>query len=240
MKRRSFLKYSSATLATPLLLATCQSRISTHSTSGEPTLSLEFISVPRTTSQTPAGLVVCLHGWGANAQDLASFSGELDLDNYQFFFPDAPFPHPNAPGGKMWYDLERQDFQQLADSRQRLGNFLNSLSEKTSVPLSRTFLSGFSQGGAMTLDVGLTLPLAGLISLSGYLHAEPQASTDGYPPILMMHGQQDQVVPLSAAQRAQMVLSELGATVDYHEFNIGHWIVPEQLTLMRRFIQLHS
>ncbi|NES96386.1 MAG: alpha/beta hydrolase, partial [Desertifilum sp. SIO1I2] len=50
-------------------------------------MSLEFISVPRTNSQTPVGLVVCLHGWGANAKDLASFSGELDLDHYQFFFP---------------------------------------------------------------------------------------------------------------------------------------------------------
>ena len=78
------------------------------------------------------------------------------------------------PGGKAWYALENKEFTGLAESRKLLFNWLNSLEASTGVPLNRIVLAGFSQGGAMTLDVGLTLPLAALCSFSGYLHYQPQ------------------------------------------------------------------
>jgi phospholipase/carboxylesterase len=137
----------------------------------------------------------------------------------------------------MWYDLYNSDYQGLAKSRQQLIDWLKSLERTTGVPLSRTILSGFSQGGAMTLDVGLTLPLAGLVSLSGYLHSTPQPTTgDSLPPVLMVHGRQDQVVPLSAAQQARDALTALSIAVKYHEFNMGHEILPAVLELMRSFV----
>lgn len=237
MKRRSFLQYSGVTL---LLLNACKPEILNSSDVGEKVLSLEFLSTPAANQQTPTGLVVCLHGWGSNAQDLVSVTPQLNLGEYQFLFPNGPFPHPNVSGGRAWYALQNRDYQGLAESRQRLTQFLKDLESTTGVPLSRTFLSGFSQGGAMTLDVGLTLPLAGLVVFSGYLHAEPQSSAAGYPPVLIMHGRQDQVVPLGAAQRAQMALTALGVSVDYHEFDLGHWIIPEEMAMMRRFILAHG
>ena len=96
----------------------------------------------------------------------------------------------------MWYDLETEDYVGLAESRQMLTDWLESLESSTGVPLSRTILSGFSQGGTMILDVGVKLPVAGLVSMSGYLHAPPKPVGDRLPPLLMMHGRQDPVVPL--------------------------------------------
>ena len=208
----------------------------TDSDLGDKYLSLKFISVPPATGQAPTALIVCLHGFGGRSQELAPFAPVLNLPEYQFLFPDAPYPHPSASGGRMWYNLQSQDDQGLISSRQQLTDWLKSLEANTGVPLSRTILSGFSQGGAMTLDVGLTLPLAGLVSLSGYMHPTPNLSGKTLPPVLIVHGRKDQVVSLAAAQRARDTLTAAGAAVKYQEYNIGHEISPEVLALMRSFI----
>lgn len=237
--RRQLLIQSCA-LSTTLLLKACQKAPSVikntiNSASGDKSLPLQFINVPPANG-APTGLIVCLHGFGSNAKDLAPFAPVLNLPNYQMLFPDAPYPHPRMPGGRMWYNLDSTDSQGLTTSRQQLTDWLKSLESTTGVPLSRTILSGFSQGGAMTLDVGLTLPLAGLISLSGYLHAKPQINSTKFPPVLIVHGRQDQVVTLSAAQRARDALTNSGVAVKYQEFDMGHEIKPEVLSLMRSFI----
>lgn len=181
-------------------------------------------------------MIVVLHGWGANAQNLASVVPLLNLPDYQFIFPDAPFPHPYTSTGKMWYDLSSQDGQGLPESRKLLTDWLHSLESSTGVPLSRTILSGFSQGAAMTLDVGLSLPLAGLVALSGYLHPVSEPAGGKFPPVLIVHGRQDSVVPLKAAQYARDSLAALGVSVQYHEFDMGHEIRPEVLVLIRNFV----
>ena len=164
----------------------------------------------------------------------------FNLPDYQFLFPDAPFPHPQVPWGKAWYSLETSDYQGLPESRQILLDWLLSLESTTGVPLSHTILSGFSQGGAMTLDVGLNFSLAGLCSLSGYLHSKPQATSSTFPPVLIVHGRQDPVVPLKAAQKARDELTALGVAVEYQEFDMGHEIQPSVLALMHQFILSRS
>ncbi|MEA5514676.1 alpha/beta hydrolase [Nodularia sp. UHCC 0506] len=201
-------------------------------------MSLQFISLPPNSSQTPAGLIVCLHGWGSNAEDAASLSPFFNLPNYQFLFPNAPFPFPHSPTGRAWYDLRMENmYEGLAESRQLLIDWLQSLESSTGVPLSRTILSGFSQGGAMTLDVGLKLPLAGLVVMSGYLHPDIVTTAKGdFPPTVIMHGRYDEVVPLTAALKAREAAESLGIAVDYHEFNTGHEIRPEMLAVLRNFV----
>jgi phospholipase/carboxylesterase len=200
------------------------------------TLALKTITVSPKSGQAAKYLLIALHGWGANAQDLAPLASMFDLPEYQLIFPDAPFPHPQVPGGKAWYDLESNNYQGLSQSRSVLLDWLKSLPESTGVPLEKTFLAGFSQGGAMTLDVGLTLPLAGLCSLSGYLHSQPQTNPISIPPVLIVHGKQDAVVPVQAAQKARDILKSRQISVEYQEFDMGHEIIPEVLTLMQKFI----
>lgn len=198
------------------------------------TLSAIICSDPA--NATPTSLFVALHGWGANAEDLATLTPLLNLPRYQFWFPDAPFPHPQVPGGRMWYDLDKGEG--LDDSRQQLHHWLASLPEQTGIPLQQVILAGFSQGGAMALDVGLQLPVAGLISLSGYLHPLADATPNpALPPILIIHGRQDPVVPLQAAQIARETLTQAGAKVQYQEFDMGHEIRPEVLTTVQTFVE---
>jgi phospholipase/carboxylesterase len=201
---------------------------------------VEFITFPPKMGQVPKGLIVTLHGWGANADNLASLSPFFNLPDYQFIFPNAPFLFPNSSLGRAWYDLRVENmYQGLAESRQILIDWLLSLESSTGVPLSQTILSGFSQGGAMTLDVGLTLPLAGLICMSGYLHpgaAISAQSSSSFPPVLITHGRQDTVVPLQAALNARETLESLGVAVEYHEFDMEHEIRPEILEVLRNFI----
>lgn len=165
---------------------------------------------------------------------------QLNLPNYQFLLPYAPFPHPQVPSGKMWYDLERQDYQGLAQSKMLLMDWIKSLESTTGIPLSSTILGGFSQGGAMTLDVGLNLPIGGLVSMSGYLHRTPNELEPPLPPVLIVHGKQDAVVPISAAQRLRDYLLGLGTPMQYKEIDMGHEIVPEVIEIVHNFILVNT
>ena len=200
-------------------------------------LTLNAIAVPPSNGNPPDHLLVLLHGWGADANDLAPLAQVFDLPNYQCLLPNAPFPHPEVPLGRAWYALETQSHDGLSQSRQQLKDWLFSLENQTGVPLSRTVLGGFSQGGAMTLDVGIELPLAGLFSLSGYLHFQPHPLKTAIPPILMVHGKQDFVVPIEVARQTRNALNGINAKIEYHEFNMGHEIPQIVLNLVEKFIK---
>jgi phospholipase/carboxylesterase len=199
---------------------------------------LQFISYPPSQGGMPAGIIVCLHGSGSKAQSLASMAPALHLPDFQFIFPNAPYPDPSVPGGRMWYDLKSPQHKGLTQSRQRLINWLKALSNSTGIPLESTILSGFSQGAAMALEVGLMLPLAGVVSLGGYLPTTPKPiSMAALPPVLMVQGRFDKIVTEAEAQEARANLEALGVKVKYREFDIGHELKPPSLTEMRNFVK---
>jgi phospholipase/carboxylesterase len=190
-----------------------------------------------------------LHGWGANAQDVAALSPFLHLPDTQLLCPNAPFLHDYSAQGRAWYDLPAT-YQfgqppdpaiqaQLHQSRTQLRDWLHKLPTQTGVPLTHTILAGFSQGGAMTLDVGLSLPLAGLMVLSGYLHPPSDEPTLELTqrPVLLVHGLQDSVVPLAAAHACRATLTQLGLPVSYHELTMRHEITPQVLDIMQNFTE---
>lgn len=197
---------------------------------------IEAISAIPSDTQ-PTYLLVMLHGWGANYQDFVPFAKVLNLPGFGYIFPNAPFEHFQVPGGRAWYALENKEFTGLAHSRELLLDWMTSLESSTGVPLERTVMAGFSQGGAMTLDVGLTLPLAALCCFSGYLHYEPQLQSNKlYPPTMIIHGRQDPVVPLAAATKARDELSKIGVAVSYQEFEMAHEVRDEAIALGKQFI----
>ena len=203
-------------------------------------MELTSIAIPAA-SGNARSTVVLLHGWGANDRDLLSIAQELNLPDCQFIFPNATFAHPGMPGARMWYELGSQlefdrDPDGIAASRTAIAELLDRVAIETNIPLSRTVLAGFSQGGAMTLDVGTRLPLAGLVSMSGYLHADLDADAVTIKPALVMHGSADPVVPFGAAIRVCNALKQVGIEVEFHEFAIGHGICPEEIAMLRAFL----
>ncbi|MGK7924103.1 MAG: alpha/beta hydrolase [Spirulina sp.] len=198
-------------------------------------MSLESHSLLPRNGQTPNRLLVMLHGWGANFNDLTGLVDLLDLPEYQFLFPNAPFPHFQIPWGRAWYALETEGHKGLTESRKLLLDWLRSLPEETGIPLSHTVLFGFSQGGAMTLDVGFEFPFAGLCSFSGYLHAPPKAEKTS-PPTLIVHGDRDPVVPVEAAREVKEILTEQGVPIEYRELAMAHEINYPALTALQKFV----
>jgi phospholipase/carboxylesterase len=219
-------------------------------------MSLDVISLPPQSGRSPQGTVVVLHGWGANYNDLLALAPYMSLPHCQFFFANAPFLHPLVPGGRMWYNIpidysfefssdqenfpaRQPDIQaELQTSRQQLLDYLESLEVSTGVPLARTILAGFSQGGAMTLDVGVRLPLAAMVVMSGYLHAPLERQGDSPAPVWMVHGQLDPVVPLEAARQARDRLQSQDIPVNYREIpDMGHEISVNALSEMQSFLR---
>lgn len=211
-------------------------------------MSLNAVAIaPKTeTGKNSDRLIVLLHGWGANAQDVAGLIEAISMISIPFkgLLPDAPFAHPMVPGGRQWYGFPPNydfrmvhDFEAQADlqeSRKLLGEWMRSLPNKTGIPLEKTIMGGFSQGGAMTLDVGPTLPLAAMLILSSYSHAPiPQCTTPR--PILVLHGNQDPVVPVAKSIDTKNQLEKQNQNVTYQTFDMGHEVSLDALKVASQF-----
>ncbi|MEB3333546.1 MAG: dienelactone hydrolase family protein [Cyanobacteriota bacterium] len=181
--------------------------------------------------------LVLLHGWGADADDLLELGGELlgaDAANVRVVSLRAPLAHPGGVG-RQWYDLGIPGWPQLPAARVDLLGRLRSLSRN--VPMERTALLGFSQGAAMAIDVavGSGLPLAAVISCSGYPHPEwePQRPV---APILLTHGREDPVVPFGACMDLERRIRDSGGEVRTLPFSGAHGIDPVLFPAMREFL----
>jgi phospholipase/carboxylesterase len=211
-------------------------------------LPLHAIAITPKAQSDSNRLLVLLHGWGANAQDVAGLIEAINMISipFQGLLPDAPFDHPMVPGGKQWYGFppnydfrSPHDFESQADliqSRQLLKAWMESLPEKTGIPLEKTIMGGFSQGGAMVLDVGAQIPLAAMLILSSYSHA-PIGPFVSPRPVLVIHGRQDPVVPLSKALATKSQLVQQGIAVTYQEFDMGHEVSLDALRIASQFCQ---
>ena len=182
--------------------------------------------------------LVLLHGWGADADDLLDLGELLAGPDVSVIALRAPQPHPFGVG-RQWYGLQPIDWQALPAARQDLRERLQALSQ--TVALEHTVLLGFSQGGAMAVDVGTQLPLAGIVACSGYPHEGWQPS-GSMPAVLLSHGLEDPVVPYDASVELQQRLQAAGAAVTLLPFPGGHTIGETVLPALRTFIQdqLHA
>lgn len=204
---------------------------------------LGVISIPALPEPSDPALgknLILLHGWGSNARDLAALQEYFTPQGWNLYCLNGIFSHPHAPEGWMWYDLENPDWDGLAESRQVVLEWVSDLEAKSGIPLSRTVLGGFSQGAAMALDVGLSLPLGGLMILSGYLHPSLEVNRIAEPPpeILIVHGRQDTIVPIKAAREIHQFLQNapLPLALTYEEMEAGHEVSHRGLEVMTGFL----
>ncbi len=180
--------------------------------------------------------LVLLHGWGADADDLLDLAELLVEPTVSVVALRAPLPHPGGTG-RQWYDLQQQDWPQLPAARTGLLQRLKALA--ADVPLEQTVVLGFSQGAAMAVDVataGAGLPLAGLISCSGYPHPDWEPGLQTSTKILLTHGEQDPVVPYGASEVLQRQLQRSEIDADLIGFAGGHTIDSSLFPALRGYL----
>ena len=194
---------------------------------------------PLSNSQ-PDALVVLIHGYGSNGADLISLATMMQpsLPGAAFVAPNAPSQMPGMAAAYQWWPIDTFSMAERAAGAQAaapaLDAFLTEELEKAGLPSDRLLLIGFSQGTMMALHVGLRRPdaVAGIVGMSGMLVApdrlEPEIQSK--PPVLLIHGTADDVVPFRSMELASAALAELGVPVDTHVSpGIGHSVGPDGL-----------
>ncbi len=211
--------------------------------------------IERETGPNPQWAVIWLHGLGADGSDFAPMVPELVRPQWpalRFVFPHAPIrPITINNGVRMrgWYDIVGMDFAQRAD---KVGiaesvaqvEALIANEQARGIAPERILLAGFSQGGAVTLAVGLQrrVPLAGLIAMSTYLPDPAAATSQLQPgalaqPLFMAHGSADPVVPYRAGEQSAQAMQALGFTLEWHSYPMGHQVCVEEIDALRDWMQ---
>jgi len=204
-------------------------------------------------SGTAKQLVVFLHGYGADGNDLISLGREWQslLPDAAFVSPNAPEPVPGHPMGRQWFSLTFRDpderWRGVNKARPILDEFLDAELARHSLPSSALALVGFSQGTMMALHTGLRRSaLAAIVGYSGVLvtPANKEAAAKigeeikVRPPVLLVHGDQDEVIPAQALFMSAQGLGGMGLAVEWHlSQGIGHGIDGDGLRLGGTFLQ---
>jgi phospholipase/carboxylesterase len=196
----------------------------------------------------PKRIIVLLHGYGSNGADLLSLAPywRSALPDTLFVAPNAPERVPGYPGGFQWWGLESFARASLAAGARRaaplLDAYLDQLIARYDVREDRMALVGFSQGTMMALHVGprRSKQLAGIVGYSGML-VDPAALDEGIctrPPILLVHGDADPVVPFAGFHEAKRELLARGFDVSEHVTRgLEHSVDPTGLAAGERFIR---
>jgi phospholipase/carboxylesterase len=194
-----------------------------------------------------AYLVVLLHGVAANGNDLISLahSWRKILPNAEFIAPNAPFPCDYAPEARQWFSLaDRAPEKLLAGLREAgaiLDRFFDELLASRQLDDARLALAGFSQGAATALYAGLRRQpqIAGIVAFSGALPGAEGLRSDirSKPPVLLVQGEADDVVPFQAMANAKAVLEAARVPVRaVARLGLGHAIDDAGIALAGDFL----
>ncbi len=198
--------------------------------------------------EKPTKLVVFLHGYGADGNDLIGLAPHFAqvLPSAAFISPNAPQPCDLNPMGRQWFPLQTISPEELdvgaAAARQEVDRFLDAALAQFQLEDSDLILVGFSQGTMMSLEAALrrTAPVAGVVGFSGALAGEDRLAAEikSKPSILLIHGTTDPVVPFEAMGRAEAALKAQSVPVQtLARSGLQHGIDQEGLMAAVAFAQ---
>ena len=201
-------------------------------------MSLHYIVQEPKEKKEKNPLLLLLHGYGSNEQDLFSFASELPDDCYII---SARAPYDLQYGSYAWYAINFEadntkfsDLNQARQSRDLIVAFIDELIAKYPIDASKISLIGFSQGAILSYAVALSYPtkIGQVVAMSGYLNTE--IATEGFEKndlsslnIFASHGTVDQVIPIDWARKTPAILEKLGIECIYKEYPIGHGVSPQ-------------
>jgi len=189
--------------------------------------------------------IIWLHGLGADGSDFAPIVPQLQLPEgvgVRYIFPNAPSIPVSINNGFVmpaWYDIKEMDIDRHVDEEQlrQSAAGVHALIDREierGVDSSRIIVAGFSQGGAVSFEAGLSYakPLAGIMALSTYFATAASIKVNPIHngmPILICHGSMDPVVPEALGQKSVATLQGLGFTPEYRSYPMEHSLCPQQI-----------
>lgn len=210
------------------------------------------------TGPEPQGTIIWMHGLGADCWDFVSVVKELGLPDdlpLRFIFPQAPTRAISINNGQRmpgWYDITLSELQDGAARKvdesgvRESQGFINALIAREAtrgMASDKIVVAGFSQGGAIALQTGLRhpQPLAGVMALSTYLPLENSLATErtlanANIPILMAHGTEDPLVPVTLARLSKGKIEAQGYQVQWREYPMQHSVCMEEVTDIGRWL----
>ena len=206
-----------------------------------------LIQEPKTIKdQNP--LLILLHGYGSNEEDLFSFAPELPDDSYVI---SVRAPYDLQPYGHAWYaihfDADENKFSDNVQAKQSveiIASFIDEIVKQYPIDTKNVTLIGFSQGAILSYATALTYPekISKVVALSGYFNQEilPEVidtKAISHLKFFVSHGSVDQVIPVDWARKAKPALENLGLEVEYQEYPIGHGVSPKNFFDFKNWLQ---
>ena len=193
-------------------------------------------------------LLILLHGYGSNEEDLFSFAPELPDDSYVI---SVRAPYDLQPYGHAWYaihfDADENKFSDNVQAKQSveiIASFIDEIVKQYPIDTNNVTLIGFSQGAILSYATALTYPekISKVVALSGYFNQEilPEVidtKAISHLKFFVSHGSVDQVIPVEWARKAKPALENLGLEVEYQEYPIGHGVSPKNFYDFKNWLQ---
>ena len=195
-----------------------------------------------------APLLVMLHGYGSDENDLFSFAEELPD---RLFILSLRAPHPLTPFGQAWYainfDTEQNNWNDVNQAKESMKTILDCVEiacDLYSLDNSNVNLLGFSQGCILSMALALNHPkkFKNIIGLSGYICQEflvtsPNENDYDHLEFYCSHGSADQVIPVDWARKTPKILEQFGIKHHYNEFPVGHGVSPQNFFEFRQWLE---
>lgn len=193
-------------------------------------------------------IIICLHGFGDNAANFSSLANELNIANALWIFPQGPKNYPMGYDGAQWFPLFSDPTEERRNSEELVMQLLYEAVSQCNLDFSKVFFLGFSQGAALAINCGLKCKekLAGILALSGFL-IQPHVIKNAYAgspietPMLVVHGNQDQVIFPVTYYDMLDCLKDMGVRKIRNKIynNMGHSISGEEMRDIIKFIEEH-
>ncbi len=210
--------------------------------------SLSHIVKESSITDGTAPLLIMLHGYGSDENDLFSFASELPEE---LFIISLKAPYSLQPYGNAWYAInfdavqgKWSDNDQAIESRDLIAKFIDEAIEHYPVSKNNVTLLGFSQGTILSYAVALTYPekVNNIVALSGYINKDiipENLNEDNYKHLnfYCSHGTVDQVIPVDWARQNEPFLNSLNIKNQYSEFPVGHGVSPQNFYEFKEWLK---
>ncbi|MBC8346839.1 MAG: dienelactone hydrolase family protein [Candidatus Marinimicrobia bacterium] len=204
-------------------------------------MNFKLVTRSYSSAENPEKAIIGLHGWTGDEHVFEPVAKMMNINDAKWFFPRAPYKADSGTGFS-WFSGTDETGWEIEKTRDGIHQLLEEI-KLEGFPPENIFLIGFSQGASLAMEIGLRLPYAigGIIPIAGFikfidvLENESTEESKGTP-ILLLHGNQDEIIYVKASEKAHDYFKERGNSVHFERYDAGHKIPRRTGPIVRKFI----